>query len=53
MKKHENIPVLIRQMGENALYSTNDNLKYNCTQNLQNIKEYCDYILSKQNKVKK
>ena len=53
MKRYENIPVLIKQLGDNALNSTNQNLKFNSTQTLENVRDYCVYILTQQQNVNK
>jgi len=48
MLKYDNVPVLIRQMGDNALDKSNrQDVRFNYVQTIRNIKEYCDHIIAK------
>lgn len=46
--KYDNIPVAIKQIGENALDKSNrPDVRFNYAQSLKNIRDYCDVIIRK------
>lgn len=48
MNKFENIPVAVKQLGDNALDKSNrSDVRFNYVQTLRTIKEYCEYIINK------
>lgn len=49
-----NIPILIQQLGENALDTkTPEHIRYNYVLSLENIRNYCDKTISAYNKKSK
>lgn len=50
MNKLNNIPVLIQQLGENALDTkTPEHIRYNYMISLENIRAYCTRVLNEYN----
>lgn len=46
--KFENIPVAVRQLGDNALDKTSrSDVRFNYVQTLKNIRDYCDHVVKK------
>lgn len=46
--KYENIPVAVRQIGNEVLdKTTRQDVRFNYVQSLKNIRDYCDAVIKK------